>query len=509
MRRILLLATATAVLLGAAPAAFACDARQTSRAVKHKPRTERAPLILGDSTMIFAAPMLGRRGLEADAQGCRQFSAGVSILAQRKRAGRLPRVAILALGANGTIGRGAVARAARVMGRNRILGLVTPRQASSSAAAMRWAARRWPDRVLLIDWVRHSAAHGGWFGGDGLHVNHTGARAFANLVERAVDPLVHPPLRVLRLPRRPEDAAAICGRRVVVVRGADRTTCARARAVARKPRMRPIPGWRFYDLRGARRPAWEGAYVRRGGKVVVATTARRVEPPAPPPPPTEEPAPAPPPPPPAARAAATARPRILATGDSMMLLTDRELRAALAPTGRAVVRDDVRPATGLTKPHLLDWVRHARRQARRYRPDVVVVTMGANEGFPLGTARCCGARWRTAYEARIERVSRAWRRGGVERVYWLTLPEPIPSVLSARFAGVNAAVSRARGIAVVDTRPILTPDGVFLQELETAPGRVEKIRSDDGVHLWWPGARLVAAAVVERLEDDGILRRPA
>ena len=142
MRRTLILLTAAAVLLVAAPAASACDARRTSGPVKHKPRTERAPLILGDSTMILAAPLLGRRGLEADAQGCRQFAAGVAMLAQRKRAGRLPRVAILALGANGAIGRGSMARAVRVMGRDRILGLVTPRQAASSDATMRWEIGR-------------------------------------------------------------------------------------------------------------------------------------------------------------------------------------------------------------------------------------------------------------------------------------------------------------------------------------------------------------------------------
>ncbi|HEV2815450.1 MAG TPA: hypothetical protein VGW10_19490 [Solirubrobacteraceae bacterium] len=207
----------------------------------------------------------------------------------------------------------------------------------------------------------------------------------------------------------------------------------------------------------------------------------------------------------AAAPPALAAPRILATGDSMMQLTDRQLRAALAPHGRAVVMSDVRPATGLTKPHLFDWHHYAPRQVRRKRPDVVVAAMGANEAFPIGRALCCGARWRVGYALRIERLARAWRRAGVERVYWLTLPEPVPGFLTPRFAGVNAAVQRARGITVVDTRPILTPDGVFVSEAETSPGVVEKIRFDDGVHLWWPGARLVAAAVIARMEADGVL----
>ena len=207
----------------------------------------------------------------------------------------------------------------------------------------------------------------------------------------------------------------------------------------------------------------------------------------------------------AAAPAAAAEPRILATGDSMMMYVDRELRAALAPAGRATVLSDIRVATGLTKPHLFDWQAYGKRQVRRKRPDVVVATMGINERFPIGRARCCGKRWRSRYAKRIARLSRTWRRGGVERVYWLTLPEPVPGFLTPIVTGVNAAVRRARRIGVIDTRPILTPDGVFVLEAETAPGVVEKIRFDDGVHLWWPGARLVAAAIVARLEADGVL----
>jgi hypothetical protein len=210
----------------------------------------------------------------------------------------------------------------------------------------------------------------------------------------------------------------------------------------------------------------------------------------------------------AAAAPAAAKPRILATGDSMMMLTDRQLRSALAG-GRATVMSDIRVATGLTKPQLFDWQSYAVRQVRRRRPDVVVMAMGANEAFPIGRARCCGSRWRVRYAVRMERLARTWRRAGVDRVYWLTLPAPVESFLTPIIAGVNAAVVRARGVSVIDTRPILTPDGVFVAEAETSPGVVEKIRSDDGVHLWHAGARLVAAAIVARLEADGVLAPPA
>ncbi|HEX2087971.1 MAG TPA: hypothetical protein VHF89_19950, partial [Solirubrobacteraceae bacterium] len=209
---------------------------------------------------------------------------------------------------------------------------------------------------------------------------------------------------------------------------------------------------------------------------------------------TAAPAPAP--------AAAAAPLRVLATGDSMMLLTDIELRAALED---ARVVSDIRVATGLTKPHLLDWRRHAVWQARRHRPDVVIAAMGANDAYALRRARCCGRRWVARYARRIDALARAWRRGGADRVYWLTLPAPQHAKMRRQFDGVNAAVRRARRVRTIDTRPLLSPDGEFHAELETSPGTVERVRSTDGVHLWWPGARMVAAAIEERLRADGVL----
>jgi hypothetical protein len=206
-------------------------------------------------------------------------------------------------------------------------------------------------------------------------------------------------------------------------------------------------------------------------------------------------------------ASAGEAPRILATGDSMMMLTDRQLRDALA--GRAHVSSDVRAATGLTKPHLFDWQHYARRQMTRRRPDVVVAAMGANEAFPIGRAKCCGRRWSIRYARRVERLARAWRRHGAAAVYWLTLPEPVASFITPRIRGVNRAVRLARGIRLVDAYALLTPDGVFVREMETSPGVVEQVRSEDGVHLWWPGARIVAAEIVRRLEADGHLPPPA
>ena len=148
--------------------ANACGALKHAHAVHHARGHARAPLVIGDSTMIFAAPVLGHLGLEADAHGCRQFGQGVGILAARRHAHTLPPISVLALGANGSIGGQQIGAALRVIGPRRVLGLVTPRNSASSAGQMRRAARRHPDHVLLIDWAAFSVGHGAWFADDRL-----------------------------------------------------------------------------------------------------------------------------------------------------------------------------------------------------------------------------------------------------------------------------------------------------------------------------------------------------
>ncbi|MCW3024431.1 MAG: acyltransferase 3 [Conexibacter sp.] len=233
---------------------------------------------VGDSTSIFAAPILGSLGIEADAHGCRQFSEGLSILSARRRAGTLPAVVVLALGANGPIANGQIAQALRIVGPARVLGLVTAPKSAVSDAKMRRAAAAHPDRVLLIDWAAFSAGHDSWFGGDGLHVGGPGAQAFSRLIRRKVAPFAFPPVEKLRLPRH-STRTTRCGtvRRngrtshVFIVRGRRSVLCRRARALARLPVLHPPAGWRSYDWRRTRNGPWRWVKARDDAKVVIAT----------------------------------------------------------------------------------------------------------------------------------------------------------------------------------------------------------------------------------------------
>jgi hypothetical protein len=170
------------------PASAGCGGVETA-SPKHKV-APRPPLAVGDSSMLLALPALAHVGYRVNARGCRQFSEGLRLLRRTRRQHRLPHLVVLALGADASVSAGQIELAKKVLGPNRTLGLVTPRELgggqSGDAEVIRDAGRRDPDRVKVLDWVAYSGGHDSWFQPDGLHLTFSGAKAFARLLKKLV-----------------------------------------------------------------------------------------------------------------------------------------------------------------------------------------------------------------------------------------------------------------------------------------------------------------------------------
>src|SRR3954453_17474505 len=196
---------ACAVVLSAVPATAAADC---GGVVASYPRpwhySYRPPLVIGDSTMIFAVPYLAKQEkMQANARGCRQWTEGIGLLRARKHSRSLPHLVVMGLGANWTITRGDIEAALRVMGPKRILGIVVPREegggTGSDAYNVRRAGKRHPKRIRVLDWPRYSAGPGGGFPGDRPHMSPRGAAAsgrFMGTLPRFPAPPGRKPLRL-------------------------------------------------------------------------------------------------------------------------------------------------------------------------------------------------------------------------------------------------------------------------------------------------------------------------
>ena len=194
-------ALAAAVGAAAPAAEAACGGVQHFQPTKLR-RPGAPPLAIGDSVMLGAAPQLRRRGFEVDVRGCRQMSEGLGVLSARRRAGALPDVVVVALGTNWTVTTGQIRAALRILGPERVLGLVTPPEvggvASSDQAAIRAAGQRWKLRVKVLDWVARSAGRSWTW--DGMHLKPEGAAAYARLLSQAFEwPILRLEMSVTRV----------------------------------------------------------------------------------------------------------------------------------------------------------------------------------------------------------------------------------------------------------------------------------------------------------------------
>jgi lysophospholipase L1-like esterase len=178
------------VLSVVAPAAdAACGGVKTAHPSRHAV-PGRPPHVIGDSVLLGAVDEVAGVGYEVNTRGCRQMSEGLRVIAAKKRAGRLPSLVVLMLGANWTIQPSEIRQAMRLVGPGRVLGLVTPREegggSGSDARVVRAAGRRHTGRVVVLDWVAYTAGHSGWFAPDGLHLGPGGAQALARLLRTAL-----------------------------------------------------------------------------------------------------------------------------------------------------------------------------------------------------------------------------------------------------------------------------------------------------------------------------------
>jgi hypothetical protein len=206
--------------------------------------------------------------------------------------------------------------------------------------------------------------------------------------------------------------------------------------------------------------------------------------------------------------------RVLATGDSEIQELDDMLGSALGPKGVAVT-GEAHISTGISKPFMFDWVKHAAAQAAGIRPDITVMFIGANDGFPLPAANgrpayCCGEAWVDAFAKRTEAMMASYLRGGAGRVYWFTLPAPRDAAAQPVFRAIDrayaiAAASFPYGVGLIDLVPVFTPGGQYRQDM-TYRGRTVDVREPDGYHLSLGGDAIALNLLLARLRADGLVR---
>jgi lysophospholipase L1-like esterase len=203
--------------------------------------------------------------------------------------------------------------------------------------------------------------------------------------------------------------------------------------------------------------------------------------------------------------------RLLVTGDSLSTPLDIEIARKLADQGAGVeVTRDPHLATGISNTGLVDWSKLSTTQAANDDPDAVVLFIGANEGYsmpgPNGQVSCCGADWEAVFSSRVGQMMDNYLRGGVQRIYWLTVPTQRDSARKPIADDVNRAIReqaarRGASVRVVDLIPTFTPGDKYRDSIPI-DGRQTIVRQPDGIHLNEAGSSVAADLVLRAIDHD-------
>ena len=203
-------------------------------------------------------------------------------------------------------------------------------------------------------------------------------------------------------------------------------------------------------------------------------------------------------------------------GDSLVVVPGESLLRAIAdnraltPAGKI----DGRIASGLERPDVFNWFTHVREQMRKKQPKAVVLMLGGNDdhGFVTGLpeGREVGSfgspSWRAEYRRRVAAIMETVTRRGAFLV-WIGLPISHDSEQTARYDVINSivqseAAKRPGRASYLDTYFFFAgEDGGFAEYIEDDTGRLVKMRADDGIHFERAAGDLIAAKVLERLEE--------
>jgi lysophospholipase L1-like esterase len=204
--------------------------------------------------------------------------------------------------------------------------------------------------------------------------------------------------------------------------------------------------------------------------------------------------------------------KLLVTGDSLSTPLDVEIARKLADQGASVeVTRDPHLATGISNTGLVDWGQLSSSQAANDDPDAVVLFIGANEGYPMPgpngqQVSCCGPAWESILQSRVGQMMDNYLNGGVERIYWLTVPTQRDPARKPIADAVNQAIraeaaKRGGAVRVVDLIPTFTPGDSYRDSIDI-DGKQTIVRESDGIHLNEDGSSVAGDLVLQALDRD-------
>ncbi len=206
---------------------------------------------------------------------------------------------------------------------------------------------------------------------------------------------------------------------------------------------------------------------------------------------------------------------VLLIGDSLSIPLGQRLEEHFLKTPGLAFQRYGKVSSGLARPDFFDWEAGLTSLTRSMRPDTVMIMLGTNDTqslkSPDGRVHHFGdTGWEKEYGRRMQRLFDICRASNPKaRIYWIGAPIMGKPKLAQDVKAVNLVArsrcERTRDCHFVDTWAVLADrEGNYLAAADIAGERV-RLRSDDGIHLSGPGARLLTDRFISamgQIESD-------
>ncbi|MEA4857991.1 DUF459 domain-containing protein [Solidesulfovibrio sp.] len=209
--------------------------------------------------------------------------------------------------------------------------------------------------------------------------------------------------------------------------------------------------------------------------------------------------------------------KLLVVGDSLAIGLSLSLRRSVAELENLELIEEGKVSSGLANPKYYDWGRALRVFLDKYKPDVVVVMMGANDAKYINLnekPRPAGSpnkTWPEVISMRVENFLDAMQERGV-RNYWIGLPIMGEPSYARQAEVMNDIVKTECGrfstSRYLDTWTLLADDqGNYSTFLPNEKGVKIKVRANDKVHFTVAGGDILAQSFLSTIGKDMDLRR--
>jgi hypothetical protein len=168
-----------------------------------------------------------------------------------------------------------------------------------------------------------------------------------------------------------------------------------------------------------------------------------------------------------------------------------------------------RHSTGLSRPDYYNWPKEAENLCQNGAYDCVVVLMGTNDAqdIPLDGVihRFNTPEWLDIYKARATQFI-SYLNGNVPQVYWIGLPRMRLPIYDASMQMLNGIYSDVCGrftrVKFIPTAsPLADKNGNYTDYI-TIDGRIEYLRSGDGIHLLSPAGKIISDMLLDAIEQN-------